>query len=314
MSESDTSSADPVALMAYSEAGLRVDAQLEASAIRLSAVLDQFAATCTEYPLGIDGSLADGLRDLARRNREHNLWVRQVAEEFQRADASGTPEPVVFVTPQPSPVPEPVSTPTVPPAETDTLPPPSWDFWLSRAIDGATEAYKALVKPQWVTRLVPQVVEFAQRQATTVLTHDQQAVAYAIRESTEWVIGLRTVKELANEPAVALKEFLASPAKGVPVVGGAVQGITDAFEPDLSTEQRAKRIAIATLDGRLWLPEVGKATHYHAYWVHPWWVRTMHKLYRVGVHTFYRPRRWGDGADAPTWGSAQMTADAAAKL
>jgi hypothetical protein len=83
-------------------------------------------------------------------------------------------------------------------------------------------------------------------------------------------------------------------------------------EPDAM--ERAKRIATATLDGRLWLPEVGKATHYHAYWVHPWWVRTMHKLYRVGVHTFYRPRRWGDGADAPSWGSAQMTAEAAAKL
>ena len=78
--------------------------------------------------------------------------------------------------------------------------------------------------------------------------------------------------------------------------------------------ERAKRIATATLDGRLWLPEIGKATHYHAYWVHPWWVRTMHKLYKLGVHTFYRPRKWGDGADAPTWGSAQMTAEAAAKL
>ena len=83
-------------------------------------------------------------------------------------------------------------------------------------------------------------------------------------------------------------------------------------EPDAM--ERAKRIATATLDGRLWLPEIGKATHYHAYWVHPWWVRTMHKLYKLGVHTFYRPRKWGDGADAPTWGSAQMTAEAAAKL
>jgi hypothetical protein len=83
-------------------------------------------------------------------------------------------------------------------------------------------------------------------------------------------------------------------------------------EPDAM--ERAKRIATATLDGRLWLPDVGKATHYHAYWVHPWWVRTMHKLDKIGVHTFYRPRRWGDGADAPTWGSAQATAEAAAKL
>ena len=43
-------------------------------------------------------------------------------------------------------------------------------------------------------------------------------------------------------------------------------------------------------------------TH-HAYWVHPWWVGTMRKLSRIGVHTFYRPKRWGDGADAPTWGA-----------
>jgi hypothetical protein len=83
-------------------------------------------------------------------------------------------------------------------------------------------------------------------------------------------------------------------------------------EPDAM--ERAKRIATATLDGRLWLPEVGKATHYHAYWVHPWWTRTMHKLYKLGVHTFYRPRKWGDGADAPTWGNTQATAEAAAKL
>jgi len=40
----------------------------------------------------------------------------------------------------------------------------------------------------------------------------------------------------------------------------------------------------------------------------------MHKLSRIGVHTFYRPRRWGDGADAPSWGSAQTTAEAAAKM
>src|SRR5205085_1862143 len=140
---------------------------------------------------------------------EHNLWVRQVAEEFQRADASGTPEPVAFVTPQPSPVPEPVGTPIVPSADTDTGPTPSlpaWDFWASRVVDAATEAYKAVVKPQWVTRLVPQVIESARRETTTLLTHDQQVLAYTVREATSWVIGLRPMKELANEPAVALKE------------------------------------------------------------------------------------------------------------
>jgi len=60
-----------------------------------------------------------------------------------------------------------------------------------------------------------------------------------------WVVGLRPVQELANAPAVAIKDFLASPVKGVPIVSGAVQGITDAFETDLTPEQRAKRIAIA---------------------------------------------------------------------
>ena len=128
------------------------------------------------------------LRDLIQRNREHNLWVRQVAEDFQRADAAGTPEPVAFVTPQPSPVPEPVGTPTVPPAESGPTPSlPAWDFWASRVVDGATEASKAAVRPQWIERLVPQVVGFAQREATTVLTEDQQVVAYTVREATEWV-------------------------------------------------------------------------------------------------------------------------------
>jgi hypothetical protein len=93
----------------------------------------------------------------------------------------------------------------------------------------------------------------------------------------------------------------------------ACDGIPDRItEPDAWA--RAKRISTATLDGAVWLPEIGKATHYHAYWVHPWWVRTMRKLSRIGVHTFYRPRRWGDGADAPSWGSAQATAEAAAKM
>ena len=67
---------------------------------------------------------------------------------------------------------------------------------------------------------------------------------------------------------------------------------------------RASKIAKAMLDGQLWLPEVGKSTHYHAYWVHPSWVSEMKKMYRFGVHTFYRPRAWGDGSDAPSWGFA----------
>src|ERR1700748_122585 len=64
-------------------------------------------------------------------------------------------------------------------------------------------------------------------------------------------------------------------------------------EPDMW--DRAKKIATAMLDGLIWLPEVGKSTHYHAYYVHPSWVSEMTRLYKFGVHTFYRPKAWGDG-------------------
>jgi spore germination cell wall hydrolase CwlJ-like protein len=83
-------------------------------------------------------------------------------------------------------------------------------------------------------------------------------------------------------------------------------------EPDMW--DRAKRIAKAMLDGQIWLPEVGKSTHYHAYWVHPSWVSEMKKMYKFGVHTFYRPRAWGDGSEAPSWGTPAQTAQISAQL
>jgi spore germination cell wall hydrolase CwlJ-like protein len=93
----------------------------------------------------------------------------------------------------------------------------------------------------------------------------------------------------------------------------ACDGIPDRVrEPDAM--ERAKKIANEMLDGKLWLPEVGKATHYHAYWVRPSWVREMTKLYKLGVHTFYRPRAWGDGADAPAWSDPETTAAVAKEL
>ena len=83
-------------------------------------------------------------------------------------------------------------------------------------------------------------------------------------------------------------------------------------EPDMW--ERAKKIAKATLDGQIWLPEVGKSTHYHAYWVRPSWVNEMKKMYKFGVHTFYRPRAWGDGSEAPSWGTPAQTAEISAEL
>lgn len=72
--------------------------------------------------------------------------------------------------------------------------------------------------------------------------------------------------------------------------------------------ERAKRISRDTLDGKLWLPEIGKATHYHATYVSPWWKRTMNKYKTLGIHIFYRPKRWGDGSDEPTWDPAAVEA------
>ena len=83
-------------------------------------------------------------------------------------------------------------------------------------------------------------------------------------------------------------------------------------EPDMW--ERAKKIAKAIMDGQLWLAEVGKSTHYHAYWVRPSWVGEMKKMYKFGVHTFYRPRAWGDGSEAPSWGTAAQTAAISAEL
>jgi len=78
--------------------------------------------------------------------------------------------------------------------------------------------------------------------------------------------------------------------------------------------ERAKKISKAMLDGQIWLPEVGKSTHYHAYWVRPSWVAEMKKMYKTGVHTFYRPRAWGDGSEEPSWGSPAQTAALSAEL
>jgi hypothetical protein len=83
-------------------------------------------------------------------------------------------------------------------------------------------------------------------------------------------------------------------------------------EPDMW--EQAKSIAKDTLDGKIWYPEVGHATHYHAYWVHPSWVHEMTRLYKFGVHTFYRPRNWGDGEDEPVWGKGAGSAAPATPL
>jgi len=43
-------------------------------------------------------------------------------------------------------------------------------------------------------------------------------------------------------------------------------------------------------------------------------VREMKKMHRLGVHIFYRPRAWGDGADAPEWSDPETTQSVAKSL
>ena len=71
---------------------------------------------------------------------------------------------------------------------------------------------------------------------------------------------------------------------------------------------RANRIAKQTLDGQIYVPEVAKSTHYHAIYVHPNWVGEMKKMVRFGIHNFYRPYAWGNGAEDPAWGIGAMAA------
>lgn len=54
----------------------------------------------------------------------------------------------------------------------------------------------------------------------------------------------------------------------------------------------ADRLANEALDGKNYLQDVGKATHYHAYYVSPYWARKMRKMSRIGAHTFYFPYEW----------------------
>ena len=50
----------------------------------------------------------------------------------------------------------------------------------------------------------------------------------------------------------------------------------------------AREVAMAVTAGKIWFPQVGSATHYHAVYVRPKWAKTMEKVGRIGLHVFYR--------------------------
>jgi len=65
----------------------------------------------------------------------------------------------------------------------------------------------------------------------------------------------------------------------------------DAIKDRVNSEYHwrvARDVAMAVTAGKIWLPQVGSATHYHAVYVRPTWARTMEKVGRIGLHVFYR--------------------------
>ncbi|HVW57992.1 MAG TPA: cell wall hydrolase [Rhizobiaceae bacterium] len=50
----------------------------------------------------------------------------------------------------------------------------------------------------------------------------------------------------------------------------------------------AEEVAMAVTAGKIWLPDVGSATHYHATYVHPRWAHAMEMVKKIGKHLFYR--------------------------
>lgn len=78
---------------------------------------------------------------------------------------------------------------------------------------------------------------------------------------------------------------------------------------DRGSWARANRIAKQALDGQVYETAVGTATHYHAIYVRPNWIREMKKNVRFGIHNFYRPFAWGNGEDEPVWAKAALLAN-----
>jgi spore germination cell wall hydrolase CwlJ-like protein len=50
----------------------------------------------------------------------------------------------------------------------------------------------------------------------------------------------------------------------------------------------AQEVAMAVTSGRIFLPEIGSATHYHAVYVRAMWAHTMKRIDKIGQHIFYR--------------------------
>jgi len=70
----------------------------------------------------------------------------------------------------------------------------------------------------------------------------------------------------------------------------ACDGIPETITDQASWKQ-ANEIAVGVINGSLYLPEVGKATHYHATYVYPDWAPRLKRVTKIGHHIFYQFKR-----------------------
>jgi hypothetical protein len=73
----------------------------------------------------------------------------------------------------------------------------------------------------------------------------------------------------------------------------ACDGIPDRIF-DRTAYALAQDIAEDVLVNGAYLPDIGTATHYHATYVRPHWIRDMIKEEKLGSHIFYRVRNWSE--------------------
>jgi hypothetical protein len=69
----------------------------------------------------------------------------------------------------------------------------------------------------------------------------------------------------------------------------ACDGIPETID-DSTAWTQARQIAEGVINGSLYLPDVGRATHYHATYVYPDWAPRLKRVTKIGHHVFYQFR------------------------
>lgn len=59
----------------------------------------------------------------------------------------------------------------------------------------------------------------------------------------------------------------------------------------------AQKLAGDVTEGKVWLSDIGHASHYHATYVSPKWRRAMKRITRIGAHIFYRAKFFTQNTD-----------------